>query len=275
MFARMLVVACALALGACRDDEGGGSKPQEIDGPTGDGGTVGDRSSIQDGDAVFFVGNSFFNAYDRRLPEWVTAVGQAVEPPIAIRTGNYNMPGSMHLSWFLEQQGVKDALASKQYKVYVIQGDEREPVDDPDGFKDAVREFKQKIEAANGKMMLFMTWNLEFDGDFYDKLEHTFEAIGDELEVPVIPAGQIYHDCEQDDPFEGHDVNTAWLTQSQDDRHQNEAGSAINAYSTFAMLTGLDPDGVDFDAPAQTNTPALLRYLSDKTWARVEPRLSK
>jgi hypothetical protein len=270
MFARMLLVACAVGWSACGD--GGGAEPQAIDGPEGDGGVVSDRASIRDGDAVFFVGNSFFDSYDRRLPEWVTAVGQAVEPPVAIRTGGFNMPGSMHLSWFLEQQAVKDALASKQYKVYVIQGDEREPVDDPEGFKSAVREFKQKIEAADGKMMLFMTWNLEFDDEiygFYDRLEATFEEISVELQLPIIRVGQIYHDCEQVDPFEGHDVNTAWLTQSKDDRHQNEAGSAINAYATFSMLTGIDPQGAEFDAPGQTNSPALLRYLSDKSWAWV------
>ncbi|HEX5661494.1 MAG TPA: hypothetical protein VFX59_30100 [Polyangiales bacterium] len=272
MVARMVVLAFALC--ACGGG-GGGSKPKppDIQGPEGDGGSVGTRASIVNGDAVFFVGNSFFASYDRRLPEWVSAIGEAVSPPVAIRTAMFNMPGSMHLSWFLQQQGVKDALASKAYKVYVIQGDEREPVDDPEGFKSAVREFKTKIEAANGKMMLFMTWNLEFDGDFYQKLDQTFDEISSELDLPVIPAGEIFHDCEQQDPFEGHDVNSAWLTQSEDNRHQNEVGSAVNAYATFSMLTGIDPEGVQFEAPAQTNSDALLKYLSDKTWARVEPRL--
>jgi hypothetical protein len=271
MFAssRMRLLACALWLVACGDDEGE-TKPQDISGPPGDGGVVSSRASIADGDAVFFVGNSYFNAYDRRLPEWVSAVGGAVEPPIAIRTGAFNMPGSMHLSWFLQQQGVRDALASRAYKVYVIQGDEYEPVDDPDGFKDAVREFKQRIEAAGGTMMLFMTWNLKPGTDFYDALNTTFEEIHSELDVPIIPAGQIYDDCERD-PFAGYTAGSSWLT--YEDLHQNEIGSAVNAYATFAMLTGTDPDAVQFDAPGQTNSAELLRYLSDKTWARVEPRL--
>jgi hypothetical protein len=265
-----MAVACALVLVACGDDGGDDSSPPTIDGPIGDGGVVSERASIQDGDAVFFVGNSFFNTGDRSLPVWVSAVGSAVEPPVAIRTNMYNMPGSMHLSWFLQQKPVREALASKQYKVYVIQGDEREPADDPDGFKEAVREFKQRIEAADGKMMLFMTWNLEQGTDFFAKLTQTFDEISSELDLPIIPAGRIYDDCSHD-PFPGYEANTSWLTQP--DLHQNEIGTAVNAYATFGMLTGIDPKGVVFDAQGQTNSADLLRYLSDKTWARVEPEL--
>jgi hypothetical protein len=260
----------AVMLAACGGE--GGRAPQDITGPEGDGGAVSERASIADGDAVFFVGNSYFDSWSRDLPVWVSAVGAAVEPPIAIRTGKFNQPGSMRLAWFLKQSGVRAALASKAYKVYVIQGDEREPVDEPEGFKQAVRDFKREIEAANGTMMLFMTWNQALGTDFYAELERTFDALRDELDLPIIPVGQIYDDC-QKDPFEGYPANTSWLT--HEDLHQNEIGSAVNAYATFAMLTGIDPDGVQFDAPAQTNSPELLRYLSDKTWARVEPQLSR
>ncbi|HEY6880517.1 MAG TPA: hypothetical protein VI299_20980, partial [Polyangiales bacterium] len=98
----------------------------------------------------------------------------------------------------------------------------------------------------------------------------TFEEIGRELDIPIIPAGQIYDDCERD-PFPGYAANTSWLTQP--DLHQNEIGSAVNAYATFALLTGVDPHGVQFEATGQSNSAALLTYLSDKTWSRVEPQL--
>jgi len=43
---------------------------------------------IQDGDAVFFVGNSFFGWQDRKLPEWVAALGKAMSPSIRIEVGS-------------------------------------------------------------------------------------------------------------------------------------------------------------------------------------------
>jgi hypothetical protein len=252
----------------CGDDAGPGEPA--VTGPDGGGGVVSERASIVDGDAVFFVGNSYFMSWSRVLPDWVTAVGRAVQPPVAIKTGSYIVPGSNHLSWFFARPESKQAIASGQFKVFVIQGDEQEPVNDPEGFKQAVRDYHQAITASGAKMMLFMTWNLHLGTDFYGKLKATFDEIGSELNLPIIPAGQVYDDCERD-PFPGYNANTSWLT--YEDLHQNEIGSAVNAYATFGMLTGIDPMGVQFDAPANTNSAQLLKYLSDKTWARVEPRL--
>lgn len=264
-----LVLCGVLTLLGC-DDEKKSTPLPDPSGPDGDGGTPSERASIADGDAVFFVGNSFFMTGSRVLPEWVTAIGEAVEPKIAIKTGSFIVPGSNHLSWFLEQDETKRVLAAKQYKVYVIQGDEREPVDDPEGFKQAVRGFHTQISAANGKMMLFMTWNLALGTDFYDRLLATFQEISRELDIPIIPAGQVYDDCERD-PYPGYEANTSWLT--EENLHQNEIGSAVNAYATFALLTGVDPDGVQFEATGQSNSAELLKYLSDKAWARVDAQL--
>jgi hypothetical protein len=263
------VMGCLLAVLGCSSDSGGKPAPS---GPKGDGGQLSPHASIVDGDSVFFVGNSFFMAWSRELPVWVPAIAQAMSPPIAIQTASFIVPGSNHLSWFFQQKEAKAALATKRYKVYVIQGDEREPVDDPEGFKQAVRDWNDAITAAHGKMMLFMTWNLELGQDtgFYDKLLATFDEIHGELNIPIIPAGQIYDDCEKD-PYPGKDANTSWLTYP--DLHQNEFGSAVNAYATFAMLTGLDPHGVVFQAPAQDCDADMLEYLSDKTWPRVQQHL--
>lgn len=233
-----------------------------------DGGAPG--LTIASGDAVFFVGNSFFDSFDRRLAEWVPAIGQAVTPPITIKTGSYIVPGNQKLSWFLQQSESQAALASKAYKVFVIQPEEREAVDRTDSFKQAVRDWNDAIVASGAKTMLFMTWDLpnEKGSTFFERLSTAYEEIGDELGIPVIPVGLIYDDC-NNDPFPGQAAGSYWLTGGA--LHQVESGSAVNAYATFGMLTGVNPMGCPIDAPANTNSPELLKYLSDMSWARVGP----
>jgi hypothetical protein len=225
---------------------------------------------IQSGDAVFFVGNSFFDTYDRNLPKWVAGVGRAVAPAIEIETGQHLVPGNQPLRWFLEQKESRDAIASGKFDVFVLQPEEREPVDHNAEFEQAVRDYHRAVTAQGGTIMLFMTWELveEQGSDFFEKLATAYDKIGRELDVPVIPVGRIYDDCNKD-PYPGE--RPYFLTGQE--LHQTEKGTAVNAYATFGMLTGIDPMGRSFDAPGNDNSPALLKYLSDKTWARVAPRL--
>jgi hypothetical protein len=231
-------------------------------------------AAISSGDSVFFVGNSFFDSWDRKLPDWVTAIGKAVTPPIDIKTGSYIVPGNQKLSWFLQQTDSQNALKAKRYKVFVIQPEEREPVDDTANFKQAVRDWNKAIVASGAKTMLFMTWDLsaEKGTTFFKRLSTAFDEIGAELGIPVIPVGLIYDDCNKD-PFPGQTAGSYWLTGGE--LHQTETGSAVNAYATFSMLTGVNPHGCPINAPANTNSPEMLQYLSDRSWLRVAPRLKQ
>ncbi|HEX5658777.1 MAG TPA: hypothetical protein VFX59_16370 [Polyangiales bacterium] len=228
---------------------------------------------IQPGDKVFFVGNSFFNWQDRVLSEWVKAIGQSVSPKFAIETGDHNQPGDMPLSWFFEQQKSKDAIASGQWDLFILQGHELEPVDHKEDFFDAVRAYHKAITAKGGKVMLFMTWDFEWNGgpdsEFYEKLSTAYDEIGEELDIPVIPVGVIYNDTVKA-PFPGADP---WFLNGGD-LHEVAPGAAVNAYATFSMLTGIDAMGVDFEARNNDNTPEMLRYCSDKSWVRVSERLN-
>lgn len=229
---------------------------------------------IESGDSVFFVGNSFFNYDDHVLPDWVRAVGQAVEPKVVINTGSHIVPGNHPLSWFYEQPESQIAIASKQHKLFVLQGEEFEPVEDKAGFHNAVRDYYHAISAQGGSVVLFMTWDFKWnEGDssaFLGKLAAAYDEIGKELDIPVIPVGLIYDDVNKAPPS---GEEPYFLTGG--DLHQTEKGSVVNAYATFAMLTGIDPQGIAFSANGNTSSsPALLQYLSDKSWARVAPRLA-
>jgi hypothetical protein len=226
---------------------------------------------IESGDSVFFVGNSFFGWEDRRLAEWVAAVGQSVSPPVTINTGSHVVFGNNPLSWFFAEQESQDAIDSGNYDVFVLQGEEFEPVDHKEEFHAAVRDYHAAVTQHGGRVMLFMTWDFVWnDGNpqFFDALSASYDEIGAELGIPVIPVGLIYQDVDADLP---PGEQKYFLTGQN--LHQTESGSAVNAYATFAMLTGRNPMGVTFTANGNTNSPELLAYLSDKSWARVMTRL--
>jgi len=254
---------------AGRTDGGAPVKPG-----TGDAGApVGERASwlIDSGDSVFFVGNSFFGWQDRKLPEWVSAIGKVSSPKVTINTGSHVVFGNQPLGWFFDQGESQDAIASGKYSIFVLQGEEFEPVEHKDDFQNAVRDYHEAVTAKGGRLMLFMTWDFVWNKDnpkFFQDLSAAYDEIGRELDIPVIPVGLIYEDA-NDSPFPGE--QPYFLNGS--DLHQTEKGSAVNAYATFAMLTGINPMGVAFTANGNTNSPELLRYLSDKSWSRVSMRL--
>ena len=86
---------------------------------------------------------------------------------------------------------------------------------------------------------------------------------------PFVP-----NDCDAAPPgSQGRHWLTADAEHPDGDLHQNEKGSAVNTYATFAMLTGRNPHGRNFIAPGNTNDDDLMRYLSDMAFAEVLPRL--
>jgi hypothetical protein len=229
--------------------------------------------AIEDGDAVFFVGNSFFEWEGRSLPVWVSALGAALSPPVRIVTGADIVVGNTPLAGFLNHAATRDALASRSYRVFVLQGEEYEAVDHKAEFHQAVRDFNRAVIAAGARTVLFMTWEFRWRR-FTDELAASYDEIGRELGLPVIPAGLIYRDCDRH-PFAGQSAH--WLTADaahpEGDLHQNEKGSAVNAYATFETLTGRDPAGKSFVAPGNTNADEAMRYFSAMAWRRVAPRL--
>jgi hypothetical protein len=228
---------------------------------------------VRDGDAVFFVGNSFFDWQGRSLPAWVEALGRGVDPPIRLEVGGDIVPGEAPLSEFLDHDATRAALASGRYDVFVLQGMEFEPVDDRADFHDAVRRFHAAVTQAGARTALFMTWDFEFR-PFIDELSASYDEIGRELGVPVIPAGLVFADCHRAPPGaeRGH-----WLTADAEhpmgDLHQNALGTAANAYTTFAVLTGRDPGGVVIDVPGNPVDAAMSRELSARAWARASARV--
>lgn len=227
---------------------------------------------LPDGGAVYFVGNSFFGWQDRPLPQWVAALGAAVEPPVPLEVDATIVFGDAPLRALVDLPRTREALASHRFDVFVLQGHELEAVDEREAFHATVRDFHAAATAAGARTVLFMTWGFPYR-PFIAEVAASYDAIGRELGIPVIPAGLVYEDFRRDPPpGQVPYVLTASPEHPEGDLHQNALGSLVNAYVTFAMLTGRDPAGATFEAPGHTPTP-LDRTLSDRAWARAAPRL--
>ena len=155
------------------------------------------RSSVANGGSVFFVGNSFFQWEDHNLPEWVAALGKARGLPFEV--GGDIIPGDLILTDFLQHPVIKKALAERKYQIWVIQGHELEPIDHPREFRQAIRDFNKAIVAAGGSTVLFMTWEFRWR-KILPEVADAYESIGQELHIPIIPAGLVYRDCDRAPP---------------------------------------------------------------------------
>ncbi|MBI1947767.1 MAG: hypothetical protein HYS27_18910 [Deltaproteobacteria bacterium] len=228
---------------------------------------------VKDGDAVFFVGNSFLGWHDRPLPEWVASLGRSMTPPVSLEVGSDIVFGNTPLAGFLEHPATQAALASRSYRVWVLQGEDYEPVDHKAAFHQAVRDFNRAIVASGGRTVLLMTWEFPWR-PFIQELAASYDEIGRELSIPVIPAGWVFHDADLALP---DGKRPFWLTADAEHPegtlHQNEHGTVANTYATFALLTGRNPHGQRFAAPGNTCDDATLHLLSDLAFAEVAPRL--
>jgi hypothetical protein len=229
------------------------------------------EAPLPDGGSVYFVGNSFFSWDGNSLPVWLASLGKA--QGLNFEVGGDIVPGELPLSAFLKHPAVSAALASGKYRVWVVQGQEREPVDNPAEFKQAARNFDRAIKASGGRMVLFMTWEFRWR-KFMPQLTYAYESIGKELGIPIIPAGLVYWDCERSPPDHmGQFFLTASPEAPSGGMHENKLGMAANTYTVYAILTGRDPHGRSFEATGAGIDTEMLEYLSARAWARSAPRL--
>jgi hypothetical protein len=84
----------------------------------------------------------------------------------------------------------------------------------------------------------------------------------------------VHHDCNREPP-EGHE--DWWLTADPEhpegDLHQNAFGTAVNAFTTYATLTGRNPTELDFVVQGDDTGGVTTRYLAERSWTRASARL--
>ena len=149
------------------------------------------------GGSVFFVGNSMTTWKDLSLPDWIYALGKAEGVPLV--TGSDVVPGDLLLGDFLHHPKVLEALASRKYSVWILQAHELEPVDHPAEFRRTILAFHNAITAAGGRTVLFVTWEFPWR-HFITEIAEGYEEVGQDIQAPIIPIGQVYRSFETAHP---------------------------------------------------------------------------
>ncbi len=133
-------------------------------------------------------------------------------------------------------------------------------------FYDAVRNLAERIRQAGAQPILYATWGrqegnskLEELGLTHDtmtwKLANAYQAIGDELQIPVMHAGLAFHDVTANS-----DINLY----SADGSHPSATGSYLVAMTLFCGIFGVDPLEATFSGSATAEEDQILRAAAHR-----------
>ena len=202
--------------------------------------------------SILFIGNSytFYNDMPTAIFEKIAeSAGYDVEITSITK-------GSHKLSQFADPKDeygakVEKALTgAKNYDYVILQEQSVRPAgaNAPD-FYSAVRNLSERIRAAGAKPVLYSTWGrktgsstLESNGWTNEsmtwKLAAGYQAIGDELDIPVAHVGLAFYDV--------YTNQSSIELYNADKSHPSYAGSYLAAACLFAKIFNIDPTNFSF-----------------------------
>lgn len=223
---------------------------------------------------VLMIGNSYtgFNELNVMVEAIASSAGETLTVE---RAAKWNYTLRQHC----EDPDTSAALHRRDWDLVVLQSysvapavpELREQL-----FFPAVRELQQRIQARGARMMLFMTWGRRtgIKGDVlghhvafkdYDSMQDAvaegYDAIGRELNVPVIPVGKAWE-------FARDRYPEIFLYQ-KDGSHPSVNGSYLAALTIFGMITGRCPHGPDLYKPPKMPADVAKKLQNAATYALV------
>jgi len=164
---------------------------------------------------------------------------------------------------------VETALTgTKKYDFVFLQEQSVRPAGStaPD-FYAAVRNLTERIRATGAIPVLYSTWGRKEGNSTLDKYGWTntsmtwklaagYQAIGDELEIPVAHAGLAFYDV-----YTNHSDIEIYHT---DKSHPSYEGSYLAAATLFGKIFNADPTGVDYNGTLSEETASILREAARK-----------
>ena len=220
--------------------------------------------------SVLFIGNSY--TYYNQMP---TALFQVIAEHAglsldveSITKGGYTLQQHGDLTSVTGEQVAAALDGSKHYDFVILQEQSIRPAGETaELFYDAVRTFCGKIRAIGAQPVLYATWGrktgakpLEVRGwtnaVMTQRLAASYQAMGDELNVPVAHVGLAFRDVYTGDSgIELYNV---------DHTHPSYAGSYLAAMTLLAKIFGIDPTTVAYDGILSKEGAATLREAARK-----------
>ena len=219
---------------------------------------------------ILFIGNSY--TYYNDMP---TAIFEQMARSMGYKTEVTAITkGAYKLSSFADPADeygakVEAALSSgKKFDFVILQEQSARPAtDNVDKFYSAVRSLAERIRAIGATPILYSTWGRKAGHETLEKygwtnetmtwrLAAAYQAIGDELGIPVAHAGLAFFDIYTGDS--GIEVYDKDLT------HPSYAGSYLAAATLFAKIFNADPTEVAYRGSLSETNATTLRQAAKK-----------
>ena len=208
---------------------------------------------------ILFIGNSY--TYFNDMPTAIfqrlaTSAGYEVSVT-AITKGGYKL--RQHADIAKEHGAKVDAALNGEpsYDYVVLQEQSVLPAtEDAHDFHEAVRNFAERIRKTGAQPILYATWGRKTGNSTLDtygwtnesmtwRLASSYQAIGDELKIPVAHVGLAFFDV-----YTHHEEIELY---DPDKTHPSYSGSYLAAATLLAKIFSLDPtaltDNGDLTAP--------------------------
>ena len=220
--------------------------------------------------SILFIGNSY--TYYNDMPtaifeKFAEAAGYDVEVT-AITKGAYKLYQFADPTDEYGAKVEKELTGSKKYDFVILQEQSIRPASEnaPD-FYASVRNLSERIKATGATPVLYSTWgykkgnaNLEkyslTNESMTWKMAASYQAIGDELGIPVVHVGLAFYDVYTGDS--GIELYNA------DNSHPSAAGSYLAASTLFAGMFNADPTEVDCKVGVTAHNADVLREAAKR-----------
>jgi hypothetical protein len=210
---------------------------------------------------VLFIGNSFIMRND--LPILWAGLAAAGDKGTAIESEVVAVGGAS-LRQHLNKGTAALLLAEGGWDYVVLQEQSTLPIKNPQRTQQNIRDFHTIIEDAGARTVLYMTWARLNAPESQALLTSTYDDVGDELHVPVVPAGLAWQHALSADP--------TLVLHDKDKSHPTLAGSYLAACCFQWTLLGApvgEPESVLTIPEAQR---IALRAAAEQTCAQRSQR---
>lgn len=219
--------------------------------------------------SILFIGNSY--TYYNTMPtdifeKLVEAAGYNVEVT-SITKGAHTLAKFADPADTYGKQVEEALTGTKKYDYVILQEQSVTPASsNADSFYNAVRNLAARIRATGAEPILYSTWGRNEGSDTLDtygwttetmtwRLAAAYQAIGDELNIPVAHVGLAFYDVH---------TSTSINLYNSDKSHPSKAGSYLAAATLFAKIFNADPTEVAYRGSLSETNATTLRQAAKK-----------
>ncbi len=184
-------------------------------------------AQAEENEKVLFVGNSF--TYFWNMPQMVEAM--AKDQGVPLETAQSTVGGSnLEQHWKKEKDTkTRQLLEGKTWDYVVLQDHSMSTIDHPERFKTYANKLIELIKEKDATPLLSMTWAYDSNPLMQETIGSSYQALGKETGVRVVPVGSIFMKAQKARPD---------LKMYFDDKHPSSDGSYLIALIYYKYFTG-------------------------------------